>query len=237
MSNEKKVEENNKCSEVSRWEDSQLEKLKEYLCEICPKDSILCSTKDQKEKWHITLKEKDNEGTIQEYVTMHNQPFLAFTMDKCYKPKFDSIINTQRKKYFFDRKCDYVLLVEGYIVFVELKSSISTDDNKDDAGQQLFISCFHWRYIKEILLSLPNLLRCPADSLDAQITPDSFPNQYRFCVLAKKKETISTEYAKAFLREPSIPFRKTGMEYNILRRNRQIYKISDMINLKHPQKA
>ena len=224
LSNEKKVEENNECSEVLRWEDLQLEKIKKYLCEICTKDSFLYSTKDQKGKWRITLKEKDNK---KEYVTMHNQPFLAFNMDKFNVPEFKRIINMQRKEYFFNRKCDYVLLIEGYIVFVELKSNISTDNNKDDAAQQLFISRFHWCYIKEILLSLPNLLKCPAESLDSQITAGSFPNQYRFCVLVQGP-TAKINYKKAFLREPSRPFRKTGMEYNILR-NRLIYKISDMI--------
>lgn len=204
------------------------------LRQICHKESISHSReigkKDNDMQWGIDLKGPKIKGTRKVYKATHTQPFLAVNIGD-YNPSYpQKIIEVNNRNFdcFIGQICDYVLLVEGYAVFVELKSSISKDKEKEKAKRQLFASVFHWNSIERILKCLPDFCDFSNPRLHSEMVAVSFPAQYRFCVLnlMNRDQSFPTDAVEAFRDEVISGFGET--KYKILKEKPQ-FKVSDMI--------
>ena len=177
------------------------------------------------------IEDKSGQNKEKEYLVTHEQPFLMIKLDGKYKPykteRIKSIINKKLLEEkdgkifsgcFANRICDYILISDDYIIFIELKSSC---DKK--AGQQMFASTFQWDDIKRLIQYLPDLCSFTDEETRSSIKAINFPTNQSSCVLVSRNsgDTIRTGYSTR-----NECFK--GMKYRVLE-NRDSFKVADMI--------
>ena len=193
---------------------------------------LVLSSQEDMGIFKVKLNEDESgQNKEKEYLATHEQPFLVIKLDRKYKPyrieRIKSIINKDLLEEkdekifsgcFANRICDYILISDDYIIFIELKSSY----NKK-AGQQLFASTFHWDDIKRLIQYLPDLCSFTDEETRSSIKAINFPTNQSSCVLVSRNsgDPIRTGYSTR-----NECFK--GMKYRVLE-NRDSFKVADMI--------
>lgn len=204
------------------------------LEKICHADFIITSEKRPgDEYWHIELKDK---RSIKKYLVKHNRYFIAINFEKFHKQNFQTIIKDYSERgCFANRRCDYILLTDGYIIFTELKSN-----NIGDSDKQLYAARLHWQYTESILKEMPNLCENIDASLKSQLTAVDFPSRYSYCILCIRDfgqrgvteipEALDDKFGEEFPGEFQGPVKP--IRYNILRReaDRAEFDVESMLS-------